>query len=522
MIPERISRRRFLQVALASSASLAAGCETAAPLPGFPFTLGVASGDPLADRVVLWTRLAPEPLAAAGDGGMPARPVPVVWQVAHDEGFRSVVRSGLAVASPELGHSVHVDVGGLEPGRWYWYRFLAAGYASDAGRTRTAPAPGARPALLRLASASCQDFRAGYYTSYASMVQEDLDLVVFLGDYIYESGGSDVRFHRGGLLDELASYRNRYAQYRGGDPEQPEPNLREAHRLFPWVVTWDDHEVQNNYAGLVSQSPGAFPPAAFAALRARAYQAWWEHMPVRLPSPKSASLRIYRELAFGDLLRIFVLDTRQQRSDQPCEDAPGGIAGLTNTAQCPGFPPEDGTMLGAAQEGWLFGGLERSGALWNVLAQQVVFSPLPIGDLANLDQWDGYPLARERIVGFLREQAVRNPVVLTGDIHASGAGAVPGDLETFLDPVASELVATGISSSGLPAELVGVAESVLQGLPHVRYFDGVRRGYLRHEVTPSAWRADFRLVESVATPSAPVSTAASFAIEDGHPDPQPA
>jgi alkaline phosphatase D len=504
-----LTRRRFLELCAAGAAFTASGCDLGAPqLSGYPFTLGVASGDPLADRVVLGTRVAPEPLAPGGSGGMPAQPVTVFWEVARDDRFRQLVRYGSAVADPSLAHSVHVDVNGLEPDRWYFYRFHAAGYASPVARTRTMPAAGSSPSLLRFASASCQNYREGFYTAHAAIAEEDLDLVAFLGDYIYESGQStdetDVRDHDGPRITDLAGYRNRYGLYKS------DPNLIAAHLRCPWIVTWDDHEVSNNYAGLLQDEnapSGAPPPDQFPALRAAAYQAWYEHMPVRLLPPKGASLRIYRDFAFGDLARFFVLDTRQYRTDQECNDA-------FLEPVCAGFPSPSGDMLGAAQESWLLGGVAASTSVWNVLAQQVVFAPTPIGTFRNFDQWDGYPLARQRIVDFLRAREQRNTVVLTGDIHASGAGWVPGLTpgapSTFAEPVASEFVATGISSGGLDEGTAGLVTTLFESYPHIEYFEAVTRGYLRHEVTRSEWRADFRFVETTAEETSPVYTAASF------------
>ncbi|RIL05809.1 MAG: alkaline phosphatase [Proteobacteria bacterium] len=510
-----ISRRRFLELVAASAAMTAAGCDFGSPvLPGDPFTLGVASGDPLADRVVLWTRLAPTPLAPDGAAGMPPVPVTVFWEVANDEAFRSIVRAGSAVADPSLGHSVHVDVNGLAPDRWYFYRFHADGHVSPVGRTRTFPAPSAAPALMRFASASCQNWKSGYYTAHHHLAQEDLDFVAFLGDYIYESGvGGEVRDHDGPRIETLAGYRNRYALYKS------DPNLAEAHRRFPWLVTWDDHEVANNYAGELRDENGAPYPVPFLDLRAWAYQAWYENTPVRLLPPKGASFRIYRDLAFGDLAKLFVLDTRQYRTDQDCNDR-------ALDPICATFPNPDGDMLGAAQESWLLGGLAASNARWNVMAQQVVFSPTPIGTRLNFDQWDGYPFARQRIVDFLRARPLRNSVILTGDIHASGVGWVPGQTpgapSTFSDPIASEFVATGISSGGLDEGTASLIELLFNSYPHVEYFEAVSRGYVRHEVTRDAWRADYRFVETVLEESSPISTAVSFVVEHGDPRPQPA
>jgi alkaline phosphatase D len=384
-----LTRRRFLELVAAGAAFTASGCDFGSQsLPAYPFTLGVASGDPLADRVVLWTRLAPEPLAAGGGGGMPAEPYTVFWEVANDEAFRSLARTGSAVADPSLGHSVHVDVNGLEPDRWYFYRFHAGGHVSPVARTRTMPARDAAPALLRFVSASCQNYRAGFYTAHAAIAQEDIDLVTFLGDYIYESGqGDGVRDHDGPRIQDLAGYRNRYALYKS------DANLIAAHRICPWITTWDDHEVANNYVGSIADENGpdfGQPPEYFAQLRAAGYQAWYEHQPVRLLPPKGDSFRIYRDLAFGDLAKLFVLDTRQYRTDQQCGDSLSPV--------CAGFPDPQGDVLGAAQEAWLLGGLGASSSVWNVLAQQIVFAPTPAGPLRNFDQWDGYPLARQRLV----------------------------------------------------------------------------------------------------------------------------
>jgi alkaline phosphatase D len=514
-----LSRRRFLQLALAGAATAtvgSGGCDFGS-LPEYPFRLGIASGDPLPDRVVLWTRLAMDPLAPGGTGGMPPRPLAVLWEVAHDAAFQVVVRSGYAVADPSLAHSVHVDVGGLEPDRWYFYRFRAGGHVSDVGRTRTFPAPDASPSQMRFVSASCQNWQSGYYPAHAAIAAEDIDFVAFLGDYIYEGGasGSALRAHDGPRLRDLAGYRNRYALYKS------DPDLQAAHRSCPWIVTWDDHEVSNNYAGLLQDENGGsdYPdPALFPEVRAAAYLAWYEHQPVRLLPPKGSALRIYRSLGFGDLAALFVLDTRQYRTDQDCGDD------LFNA--CSTFPNPAGDMLGPQQEAWLLGGLAASQARWNVLAQQVVFSPTPLGIFRNYDQWDGYPHARQRIVDFLRARPQRDSVVLTGDIHSSGVGWVPGltpgDPSTYSDPVAAEFVATGISSSGLPASQAALVQQLFSSYPHVAYFETVTRGYLRHEVTRDAWRADVRFVESVLQPVSPVFTETSFVAEHGVLTPLPA
>lgn len=506
-----LSRREFVKLAMSTAAVAAAGgaCDwVRLDIPDYPFRLGVASGDPLHDRVVIWTRLCPDPLAPDGHGGMLDLPVSVGWEVATDENFNSIVRSGVAVAHHELAHSVHVDVTGLQSNSWYYYRFFAGDHVSPVGRTRTFPAPGALASQFRFASASCQHWPSGFWTAYEAMSQEDLDFVVHLGDYIYESGGNGpVRVHVGGRVQDLAGYRNRYALYKG------DRHLQATHLLCPWIVTWDDHEVANNYAGDLFDENATPPSIPFLELRAAAYQAWYEHHPVRLLPPQPTGLRIYRGFDFGDLARILVLDTRQYRSNQPCGDS--------IQPACPGFPNPQDTMLGSQQEAWLFDGLTTSEATWNVLAQQVVFAPTPLLGLFNMDQWDGYPVARQRILDCFQGASVSNPVILTGDIHAAGAGWVPADTTGLTNPIATELVATGISSR-FPAELAPIAESVIGGLPHVSFFEARTRGYLLHHVTPDVWVADFRFVTTTARPTANVFTGATFAVEPGQPVPQQA
>ncbi len=509
-----LTRRRFLELVTVSAAMTAAGCDFGSKtIANYPFTLGVASGDPLADRVVLWTRLAPEPLAPGGAGGMPPEPFTVYWEIANDESFHSIARAGSAVADPSLAHSVHVDVNGLAPDRWYFYRFHASGWVSPVARTRTMPALASSPSLLRFASASCQNYADGYWTAHAGLAAEDLDFVAFLGDYIYEGGDTGpVRSHDGPRIGDLAGYRNRYGLYKS------DANLRAAHAAFPWICTWDDHEVANNYAGLIADQNQAPPAIPFPELRAAGYQAWYEHMPVRVLPPKGVAFRIYRDFAFGDLSSLFMLDTRQYRTDQQCGDSLNPV--------CAGFPAPAGDLLGAQQEAWLTDKLESSSSLWNVLGQQIVFSPTPIGNRLNFDQWDGYPVARQRLVDFLRNREERNTVILTGDIHASGAawlpGVTPGLPTTFSEPIATEFVATGISSSGLDAGTASLIELLFQSFPHVEYFDAVNRGYVRHEVTREAWRADFRFVETVLEETSNIDTYASFVVERGDPRPQAA
>ena len=321
-MPVHVDRRRFLglgavgaaAVFTSSSGLLAPSTAGAAPTRRQivdPFTLGVASGEPTPDGVVLWTRLAPDPLHG---GGMPAHRYPVQWQVATDERFRRIVAAGTEHALPELGHSVHAEVSGLRPASWYFYRFRFRGELSPVGRTKTAPAPGAATARTAFALTSCQQFTDGYYTAHRHMSEEDLDLVIQVGDYIYEGTGNptQLRPHEGTTEPiTLENYRNRHAQYK------TDADLQACHAAFPWVVVLDDHEIDNNWADEVPQDPPAQPHDAFLARRAAAFQAYYEHMPLRRSSiPSGIDIQLYRRLTFGDLLDIHVLDTRQYRSDQ--------------------------------------------------------------------------------------------------------------------------------------------------------------------------------------------------------------
>jgi alkaline phosphatase D len=326
-----------------------------------PFTLGVASGDPTPNGVMLWTRLAPRPLEPYG--GMDGLRIMVEWELADDEAFTKIVQHGRATAAPELGFSVHVDVAGLAPDRWYFYRFRSGQAESTVGRTRTAPAPGTT-APLSFAFASCQNFEQGYYTAYEHMAREEVDTVVFLGDYIYESGPNHAnpRVHATGEPLALDGYRMRYAQYKS------DVALQAMHARCPWMLITDDHEVDNNYAGLSGEND-VESGEQMHARRAGAYQAWWEHQPVRVPRANSwGDLVQMRRLDWGDLARFHLLDGRQYRSNQACDDGDRDVP-------CGDWADPKRTMLGDAQEQWLSDGLRQSKHRWQVLANQVMLAP---------------------------------------------------------------------------------------------------------------------------------------------------
>jgi len=471
-----------------------------------PFRFGVASGDPVPDGVVLWTRLDGQVLERAGALRLH---VPVQWEVSEDERFRRIVRKGSQLAIPELGHSVHAEVGGLRPGRHHWYRFTAGGEVSATGRTRTAPAVNAAIDRFRFAFVSCQSYENGYFTAYRRVAEEDLDLVVHLGDYIYETAtmGPEraVRLQEaGGELFTLDQYRARYAHYK------TDQDLQAAHALFPFVVTSDDHEVKNDYAGATELS--GVSPEQFLLRRAAAYQAYYEFMPLRrVAMPAGPNMRLFRRLHFGNLADVHVLDTRQYRTGLSC--------GGGRKPQCEEALGRTQEMMGPEQEKWLMDGMRASGARWNLLANQVLIAQLV--QMANdtptfsMDNWDGHVQARARLMKFLAEARPANPIVMTGDIHSNWVA----DLKVYFNNpssavVGTELVGTSISTGGDGDD--STRPQVLALNPHIKFFNN-RRGYVRCTLTPSLLTSDYRTLPYVSRPDAPVETRATFVVEDGKP-----
>lgn len=485
-----------------------------APLRAFPFTLGVASGDPAPDGFVIWTRLAPEPLAP--EGGMPRAALAVTWEVAEDERFARVAATGAALARPELAHAVHVEVAGLAAGRPWFYRFRLDGHESATGRARTAPAAGASPARLRFAVAGCQHYEHGHFTAFRHLAAEaELDFVFHYGDYIYEYAGRQpgqrgwgplVRSHLGPETIGLADYRLRYAQYR------TDPDLQAAHAAHPFLPSYDDHEVDNNWAGPHSEEDGrgrfpvAVPPAVFALRKAAAFQAWYEHMPVRRAAlPRGPDITAYRRMDFGRLLRVSVLDTRQFRDDQPCGDGA--------KPACPEVLRPDAQMLGAAQERWLLEGMTDSPARWNILAQQVPMMRRELRDGAiSMDKWDAYPAARQRLLDAMAERRTPNPVVLSGDVHVALAATIRRTPEG--PAVATEFTATSITSEGDGAEMTRGGEEVLRRNPEIALYHA-RRGYCVTEADQRRMTTEFVSLPFVTREGAPRETAARFVVEAG-------
>ncbi|MEQ1690785.1 MAG: alkaline phosphatase D family protein [Gemmatimonas sp.] len=469
-----------------------------------PFSRGVASGDPTSTGGVLWTRLAPRPFEP--DGGMGDRTV-VAWEVADDEGFKKIVKTGRATAGQELSYSVHVNVDGLTPDRWYFYRFQVGQATSQVGRFRTAPSEGATTPL-RLAVASCQRWDQGLFTAYEHMSREELDLVAHLGDYIYEQASptNAIRAHQGLEIRTLDDYRRRYAQYKS------DPALQAAHARCPWVVTWDDHEVDNNYAGLMGENEMESVDQ-MRARRAAAYQAWWEHQPVRVPRVTSWSdLNITRTIDWGALARFWMLDTRQYRDDQACGDG-------TRAVPCGEWADSKRTFLGTAQEKWLSNGLAESKSRWQVLGQQIMVGPYDSGPGAetrlSMDQWSGYPAARDRLLNTIAQRAANRTVVLTGDIHSNWVNELHSDFSRPDRPVvAAEFVATSISSGGDGAAVGERMRAQVAENSHIKWYEN-RRGYIRCTVDQSQWLAEYRSVAYVLKPGAPIETPSRWRVTHG-------
>ncbi|GIG92714.1 alkaline phosphatase D family protein [Plantactinospora endophytica] len=501
----KINRRIFVLGGLGAVGTAALPLQNALAATPYPFRLGVASGEPAPDSVVLWTRLAPSPLNADGQGGMANADVTVEWQVSTNERFSSLVASGSVAARYADAHSVHVVAGGLAPDADYFYRFRAQGHISPVGRTRTAPAAGSFGRDLVMTFASCAHYESGYYTAYRRMAEDNPGLVLHLGDYLYEDATStgSVREHAGAEIVSLADYRRRYAQYKS------DPDLQAAHAAAPWLLVPDDHEVENNYAGTVRENnTPALTAAQWTARRTAAYRAYYENLPLRPSSaPSGNSIGLYRRIRWGQLATFHMLDTRQYRDDQACGDGRKVCADADLASR---------TLTGAAQEAWLLDGLGQQLGTWDIMGQQVFFArQLDAAGAANMDSWDGYRASRSRIQQGWTQRGVRNPVVLTGDVHQAWANDLKAD---YANPgsatIGTELVCTSISSGGNGSADTAIPNGSIN--PHIRFFSN-RRGYVRTTIGRTQLRADFRAVASVTEHGAPVSTVGSFVIADGRP-----
>lgn len=480
-------------------------------LPADPFTLGVASGDPTPDSVVLWTRLANSVLQQAG---LQEEVIATAFEVSDSVNFNRIVRSGEIAATPELGHSTHAELRGLTPDTTYYYRWRVGGVTSPVGRTKTAPAASANLEEFRFAFASCQQYEHGFFTAYQHMAEEEFDLIVHLGDYIYESSWGEVlvRHHEGPEIIGLGDYRNRYITYKS------DPDLQAAHASAPWVVTWDDHEVDNNYAAGMAEDDQT--PEQLLRRRMAAYQAFYEFMPIRLPVGRQGpNMPIHRRLRFGNLMEMSVLDTRQYRSDQACGDG--------RKPSCAAHQDSNRTLLGEAQRDWLFQHLATADATWNVMAQQIMMAGLRSvstdgEQLWPMDIWDGYPHERSALLNHLDAVGTPNPVVLTGDIHSNWAANLHLDFDAPNSKiVGSEFVGTSISSGGDGQDSNDYGSGLLANNPHVKFYNA-QRGYVAATLTPQLWRSDYKVMPYVTEAGAPISVRKTFVAEAGKPGVQEA
>ena len=513
----RMTRRELLNVAwkLGLAAVLQPMASTRAfaqPIfRSYPFALGVASGEPSPDGVVLWTRLAPEPLAG---GGMPMANVEVGWEIAQDRAFTMPTAKGVAVARPELGHSVRVEPSGLAPGREYFYRFRVGREVSPIGRTKTAPAAGADVDRLRFAVCGCSHYETGYFTALPPDRRRAVRLRV-----------PHRRLHLRRARERRAESRRSCASIRA-TRFTPSSTIAIATRSTrrtptcgrrtlsaPFIVTWDDHEVDNDYAG--ERDENDTPPEVFLLRRAAAYQAYFETMPLRAATiPSGPNMRIYRRLQFGKLLDLNVLDTRQFRSKQACN--------ATTATGCMAALDQSRTILGSSQEQWLFDQLGKASATWTVLGQQVPTFARDNQRVApngrySMDKWDGYVASRQRLYDKLRETKAPNPIVLSGDVHLHYGADLKTDFENPQSPtVGVEFTNTSITSGADGAEVNATWERIRADNPHIKYHSA-RRGYVACTATPQTMRADFKILERVTVPDSPERTGGSLVVEAGRP-----
>ena len=499
-----MQRRRFVAGA-AAVIGIPAFAAAAAHADTPRFSLGIASGQPHAGGMVLWTRLVGSDLPDH---------VAVDWEVADDEQFERIVARGREDADAAWAHSVHAEPTGLAPDRWYWYRFRALGQQSESGRTRTTPAADAAVATLRFAITSCQRFDVNHYAAWRHVAAAGLDLVLFLGDYIYESAQARdaIRAQPGGVALTLSEYRARYATYKS------DPLLRAAHAALPWLLIWDDHEVANDYANL----RGFDLAVDMRARRSAAYQAYWEHMPFpKSARPVGPDMRIVGRTDWGSLVRIHRVDDRQYRDLQVCPKPGHGGSNTVKLADCPELLDPKRSLLGAEQERWLADGWDLARP-WNLLMQQSLMSRFSWTDPAQgatywTDAWDGYAPSRTRLLGAVAEKKVPGLVVVGGDVHSNYVADLKVDYD---DPksavIASEFCGTSITSLSMAQSRVDAA---LPFNPHVHYGRSDQRGYVRFEMTRKELRASLEVVDRPADPASGITTAARFVVDQARPGP---
>jgi len=520
MSQHRFSRRRILNLAMLAAAGgfafppVSRARSVAAGFLNYPFTLGVASGDPTPEGAVIWTRLAPAPVEAAG--GMPAAPVEVTFEVSIDEGFSQIVRSGTVLARPESAHCVHVELHGLAAGRIFFYRFHSGAATSPTGRLTTAPAFGAELDRLRIAWASCQHYEQGFFTPYRDLVAQNPDLVIHTGDYIYESSwGPQIRRHAVPEPYTLEDYRAVHALYK------LDPDLQDAHAAAPWLFIWDDHEVDNDYAGDVSEE-ARVSREDFFQRRVAAYRAYFEHQPLRRRSmvTPGGAMRIWGQSSFGRMADVFLTDGRQFRSPAACP-TPENRGGRVIPATCADLADPTRSYLGERQERWLSRSFGRGAARWNLVVQPTLLSPQFGDEVAGepgvwSDGWSGYPAARDRLTRLFAERPGANPIVLGGDTHCYWVSDVKTDYaDANAAPVGAEFVTTSITSLRGGYERIA---GLLPQNPHIKHFDNREHGYGLLDLYRDRAEIDLRVV---ATPRTRAGSAAhsqaKFVVKAGTP-----
>lgn len=521
-----MNRRELIGLLAASTSStLPAWARATTKLVENPFTLGIASGSPRHDSVVLWTRL--HLVDFLGNSKIPNARINVQWQVAKDANFSNLVQQGVSIAMPELGHSVHVELQNLAPDSWYYYRFIIGEHMSDVGKTRTFPAQDTLASKLRFAYASCQRYERGYFSAYTHMAHEQLDAVVFLGDYIYEynsRGNKSVRHlpkYLPSFSDTVEAYRMRYAAYKS------DLKLQTMHALCPWIVTWDDHEVYNDY----SATQGEDLAPNFMQRKAAAYQAFYEHMPLRASTliagfdslSTNGELRIYGTFNAGKLANFYVLDDRQYRDNQSCPGSGRGGGTVVRARECPNMFDIKRTLLGHAQEAWLDQAISYSQSQWNIIAQQTLigkrnYSPSKKTEeaLFSTDGWDGYPAARQRMLASIQSHTPKNPVFVGGDIHQNWVGHVMADYNMPNSKIiAAEFCGTSITSNG--GENDAKFRERFTNNPHFVFADAENRGYGVVELTPKTMTTTLRAINDVRLEKTEVRNLAVFTVNSGSP-----
>jgi alkaline phosphatase D len=538
---------------LATSAAGAAAALGTAPSPSQAlgprrhgaFRHGVASGDPFPTSVLIWTRVTPSERATPGSGK--GAPVTVHWEVAEDPRFHRIVRHGTFRTGPHRDHTVKLVVPGLEPDTWYHYRFRWRAQTSRTGRTRTAPAPHATPDHLRFGVVSCANLQAGWFAAYRGLVQrDDLHAVVHLGDYLYEYGPGqygyggddvDIRTHQPAHeMVSLPDYRQRHAQYK------QDPDLQDLHAKYPWVITWDDHEVANDQwsAGAENHQP---EEGDYASRRLQAHRAYDEWMPVRMDGTARLSDgdRLYRRIGFGRLAELSMLDLRTYRSEQVRTAAPTPVPAAEAAVSDP-----NRTITGDQQMSWLKQSLSSDRAQWKVIGNPVMIAPVnfgavpqqllePVNDVTgllpedgfpyNVDQWDGYTADRREVLTHIRDHQITDALFITGDIHSGWAAELPYDASTYPlgDSAGVEFVCSSVTSNNLKDLLhapprtasLAVEGAITANNRHVKYLDFDSHGFCVLDITSQRAQMDWFVIGDRKDRTTPISWSRSFATKAG-------